>query len=207
MLPAGFIQPCVADEADKVPTGPGWIHEIKHDGYRMQVHKSGDRVRLLTRRGFDWTDRYPLARKAASALKARTLVLDCELVCVDERGIADFGKLHSRCFDEEAILYAFDVMSIDGEDLKAMPLLERKARLAALLKRSGKKLRGIHLVEHDAGDGAALFRAACKIGLEGIVSKKADSRYRPGPKRCLSWRKVKNKSAPGYRRVRDGMEG
>jgi bifunctional non-homologous end joining protein LigD len=212
MLPACFIQPCLGVDADKVPTGPGWIHEIKHDGYRMQVRKDGDRIRLLTRRGFDWTDRYPRAVAAARKIKTQSFTMDGEIVCVGEDGIADFARLHSRCFDGEAIFYAFDLMEIDGEDMKAVPLIERKARLAehvnfSGLKRGGKNYHGIHLVDHDPGDGAVLFRAACKVGLEGIVSKRAASRYMPGPKRCQSWRKIKNKSAPGYMRVRDGMEG
>jgi bifunctional non-homologous end joining protein LigD len=204
VLPASFIQPCIASQAAKVPSGDGWLHEIKHDGYRMQVRKDGDRVRLFTRRGFDWTDRYPLAVAGARKLKAQTVTLDCELVTCDERGVADFAKLHSRCADKEAFLYAFDVMELEGEDLKPLPLIERKAKLARLLK--GRSV-GIHLCHHDAGDGAALFRAACGMGLEGIVSKKADSRYRPGPKASLSWVKVKNMGAAGYLRFRDGLEG
>lgn len=218
-LPAGFIQPCLGVDADKVPTGPGWIHEIKYDGYRMQVRKDGDRVRLFTRRGFDWTDRYPRVVAAAAKIKAQSFTMDGEIVCVGQDGIADFARLHSRCFDDEAIFYAFDLMEFHGEDLKALPLIERKARLDAVWgtllgtgRRKGRPTwresgHGILPVDHDTGDGAALFRAACKMGLEGIVSKRAESRYMPGPKRCLSWRKVKNKSAPGYMRVRDGTEG
>lgn len=204
LLPAKFIQPCIAVAAEKVPTGPGWIHEIKHDGYRMQVRKDGERVRLYTRRGYDWTARYPRAAAAVAALKVRSVVLDCELVCVDTRGIADFARLHSRGYDDEAILYAFDVMEIAGEDVKALPLGERKAILARALRQNA---HGLHLVDHDAGDGAALFRAACKMGLEGIVSKKITSRYKPGPKPFPAWVKVKNKSAPGYLRFRDGLDG
>jgi ATP-dependent DNA ligase len=179
----------------------GWLYEIKHDGYRMQVRKDGDRVRLFTRRGFDWTQRYPRVVAAALKIKANSFTMDGETVCVDDRGRADFQKLHSRCFDAEAILYAFDLMELDGEDVQALPLLERKANLARMLRQSGAG------VEHNVGDGAALFRAACKMGLEGIVAKRAGSKYYPGPKSCLSWVKVKNKTAPGYMRFRDGMEG
>lgn len=203
LLPAKFVQPCLGVDSDKVPTGEGWIHEIKHDGYRMQVRKDGDRVRLFTRRGFDWTDRYPRVVAAALKVKAASFTMDGETVCIDENGVADFANLHSRCFDKEAIFYAFDLMHVDGEDLKPMPLIERKARLAKLIRRP----TGIHYVEHDADGGPDLFGAACKMGLEGIVSKRAASRYMPGPKRCQSWRKTKNKRAPGYLRVRDGMEG
>lgn len=87
LLPAKFIQPCLGIDADKVPTGPGWIHEIKHDGYRMQVRKDGDRVRLFTRRGFDWTERYPRIVAAARKIKARSCTLDGEAVCVEENGV------------------------------------------------------------------------------------------------------------------------
>lgn len=211
MLPAKFIQPCLGVDSDKVPTGDGWIHEIKHDGYRMQVRKDRDRVRLFTRRGFDWTDRYPRIVDGALKIKAASFALDGETVCVRaEDGIADFARLHSRCFDQEAILYAFDLLELNDVDSKHRPLVERKALLKNLfLNRSRKPsaITGVHLVEHDKGDGAALFRAACNMGLEGIVSKRAASRYMPGPKRCQSWRKTKNMAAPGYLRVRDGMDG
>ena len=200
--PASFIELCVASERTSVPVGQGWIHEIKHDGYRMQVRKDGDRLRLFTRRGFDWTDRYPLAAAGARKLKAQSATLDCELVCCDSNGIADFARLHSRVFDNEAFLFAFDLMELNGEDLTSQPLIERKAALAGLL---GRRAFGVHAVDYDTGDGPALFRAACDMGLEGIISKRAESKYRPGPKKCESWVKVKNKRAPGYMRFRDGM--
>ncbi|MDB5555455.1 MAG: BcepIL02 gp43 [Rhizobium sp.] len=203
LLPAKFIQPCLGVDSDKVPTGEGWIHEIKHDGYRMQVRKDGARVRLFTRRGFDWTERYPRIVAAARRVKAASFTMDGETVCVSEDGIADFARLHSRCFDREAIFYAFDLMEFDGADMKPAQLIERKERLRKLIRRPD----GIHFVEHDTDGGTELFRAACELGIEGIVSKRAAGRYMPGPKRCQSWRKTKNKRAPGYLRVRDGMEG
>lgn len=203
-LPASFVDPCVASEGTKAPAGPGWIHEIKHDGYRLQVRKNGDRVRLFTRRGYDWTARYPRVADAAAKLKAGTTTIDGELVCVDGKGVADFARLHSRGFDREAFLFAFDVMELDGVDLKPLLLSERKAILTKLLRRAPA---GIHRIDHDVGDGQALYEAACRMGLEGIVSKKLTSPYRPGPKRSLSWVKVKNKRAPGYLRVRDGLDG
>jgi ATP-dependent DNA ligase len=178
MLPACFIQPCLGVDAEKVPTRPGWIHEIKHDGYRMQVRKDGDRVRLFTRRGFDWTARYPRIVAAATKIKANSFTMDGETVCVDDRGRADFQKLHSRCFDAAAIFYAFDLMEIEGIAITATPLIERKAALAKLLRRAPA---GLHLVDHDDGDGAALFRAACKFGLEGIVSKPRCQPLHTGP--------------------------
>ena len=201
-LPSGFIEPCLAVVADKVPRTLGWAHEIKHDGYRMQLRIASDRIRLFTRRGFDWTERYPWVSESAAALRVTSATIDGEVVCAGKDGLADFARLHSRCHDGEAFLYAFDLLECDGEDLRSLPLMERKRRLAKLLKRARK---GIRLVEHDEGDGEALFRAACRMGLEGIISKKLDSRYRSG--RCKSWVKVKNQRAPGYLRVRDGMDG
>ncbi len=201
-LPIGFIQPCLAVEADKVPSTFGWVHEIKHDGYRMQLRMAAGRARLFTRRGFDWTTRYPWPSESAVGLRVRAATIDGELVCADEDGIADFARLHSRCHDGEAFLYAFDLLELDGEDLRPLPLADRKARLAKLLSRSGS---GLRLVEHDEGDGKRLFAAACRMGLEGIVSKRLDSPYRSG--RCKSWIKVKNPKAPSVLRVRDGLEG
>lgn len=204
VLPASFIQPCISVEASKVPSGPGWVHEIKHDGYRMQVRKDGDRVRLFTRRGFDWTERYGWLVESVARLKAETLTIDGELVCAGADGIADFARLHSRCADHEVFLYGFDLLEWNGEDLRPRPLLERKAVLTKILRRAPA---GIRLVDHAAGDGQALFEAACRMGLEGIVSKKIDRPYKPGPKPCSHWVKVKNRRAPAYLRVRDGADG
>jgi bifunctional non-homologous end joining protein LigD len=105
----GTIEPCIPTRASKPPVGPQWIHEIKHDGYRLIARKQGDRVRLFTRRGYDWADRYPLIRKAVEALRTASATIDGEAVCCDEAGIAIFERLHSRAHDREAFLYAFDL--------------------------------------------------------------------------------------------------
>jgi bifunctional non-homologous end joining protein LigD len=183
--------------------GDGWLHEIKHDGYRMQVRKDGNRVRLFTRRGFDWTERYGWVVESVAKLSAKTLTIDGELVVAGADGVADFARLHSRCADNEAFLYGFDLLEVDGEDLRPQPLLDRKAALAKVLRRAPAGV----LVEHADGMGQQLFEAACEMGLEGIVSKKADRPYRSGPKKCLSWVKVKNKRAPPYMRFHDGLDG
>jgi bifunctional non-homologous end joining protein LigD len=213
-LPAGFVRPSRPTEAAKVPAGEGWLHEIKHDGYRLMIRKTRDRVRLYTRRGYDWTDRYPAVTGAGAALKADSAMIDGELVCLNANGVSCFHTLHSRTNDREAMLFAFDLLELDGEDLKPRPLIERKAMLAELIATSTRgeinAVRiacGMQINEHDTGDGAALFRAACRMGLEGIVSKKMASTYRPGPKACRSWIKVRNPKAPGYLRVRDGLDG
>jgi ATP-dependent DNA ligase len=129
----GYIEPCIPTRASKPPAGPQWIHEIKHDGYRLIARKRGDRVSLFTRRGYDWTDRYPLIRNAVAGIQAASAVIDGEAVCCDDAGVAVFEKLHSRACDDRAFLYASDLLELDGEDWRPRPLEERKARLAKLI--------------------------------------------------------------------------
>jgi len=116
--------------ATKPPVGPQWIHEIKHDGYRLIARKRDDRVRLFTRNGFDWTERYPRIREAVASLRAASATIDVEAVWCDGEGLAIFEKLHSRAYDGEVILHAFDLLELDGADWRARPLDERKAKLA-----------------------------------------------------------------------------
>jgi ATP-dependent DNA ligase len=104
----GIIEPCIPTRASKPPVEPQWIHEIKHDGYRLIARKRDGRVRLFTRRGFDWTERYPRISAAVAALRAASVTIDGEAVCCDDAGVAVFEKLHSRAHDREAFLYAFD---------------------------------------------------------------------------------------------------
>jgi bifunctional non-homologous end joining protein LigD len=182
-----------------MPAGPAWVHEIKHDGYRLMVRRQGSRVRLFSRRGFDWSHRFPAIVEAAGALPVMSASLDGEAVVCGEDGIADFDKLHSRGFDDSVILFAFDLLEVDGDDLRQEPLERRKARLDKLLARAPA---GIRFNDHaDDLDGAAVFAAACKIGLEGIVSKRRDCPYRSG--RSKAWVKVKNPTSPAIHRVRE----
>jgi ATP-dependent DNA ligase len=196
--PPGFIEPCIPTLVSKPPEGPQWIHEIKHDGYRLIVRKQADRVRLFTRRGYDWTDRYPLIRDAVAALRATSAVVDGEAVCCDGAGMAVFEKLHSRAHDEQVIHYAFDLLELDGEDWRPRPLEKRKAKLQKLLI-GGRA--GILFSEHLEGDGATIFEHACKLGAEGIVSKHREHPYRSGPSKM--WLKIKNPTAPGVMRFED----
>src|SRR3954468_16539929 len=133
VLPPGFIDPCAPTMVPKPPSGPGWLHEIKHDGYRLLIRNDAGRVRLFTRRGFDWTDRYPHLVAAAAALKPASFLIDGEAVCAGTDGVTDFARLHSRVFDHEVFVYGFDLLELGGEDLKQKALLERKARLRKLL--------------------------------------------------------------------------
>jgi ATP-dependent DNA ligase len=144
--------------------GPQWLHEIKHDGYRLIVRKQDGRVRLFTRRGFDWTDRYPVIRDAAARLRARSVTIDGEAVYCDGTGLAIFEKLHSRVYDDRVFLYAFDLLELDGVDYRSQELWARKIRLERLL---AKVRGGIAFNEHLTGDGATRLQ----VGLRGYRLK------------------------------------
>ena len=165
---------------------------------RLIARKRDGRVRLLTRRGYDWTERYPRIREALATLRTASATIDGEAVICDGSGVAVFDRLHSRAYDDQALLYAFDLLELDGEDWRPRPLHERKARLAKLL---AKVPAGIRYNDHLDGDGATIFAHACKLGLEGIVSKHREHPYRSGPSKA--WLKIKNPIAPGVLRFKD----
>jgi bifunctional non-homologous end joining protein LigD len=196
--PAAFIQPCRPTIAQRPPRGEGWVHELKHDGYRLQIHVRDGRVRLYTMNAADWTRRYPRIVEHAARIKG-SAIIDAEVVWLDGEGVAQFDALHSRVMDHAAIACAFDLLMLDGDDLRRRPLSERKAALRKLLRRSKG---GIQYVEHVEGDGAEMFAAVCKLGLEGVVSKRLTALYRCGPSK--SWIKVKNPKAAASTRVLDG---
>jgi len=148
--------------------------------------------------GADWTSRYPLILAEAGRLDGFAII-DAEVVCAGEDGIPDFELLHDRTNDHAAVACAFDLLMLNGEDLRRKPFAERKAVLRKLLRRSRD---GIQYVEHTEGDGEEMFQAACKLGLEGIVSKRIDAPYRSGPAR--SWLKTRNPKAPAATRAIDG---
>ena len=194
--PAGFIEPCLPIPSDTPPSGAYWIHEIKHDGYRLMARRDPVGIRLLTRNGHDWAARYPLIVEAVNHLRVRSVLIDGEVVCCDDRGLAIFQKLRRQQNEATAFLYAFDLLELDGTDMRREPIEVRKATLASILRKSrhGVRLNG-HL-EHP--DGALVFAHACKMGLEGIVSKRLGSRYRSG--RSPDWLKFKNPAAPAVKR-------
>jgi bifunctional non-homologous end joining protein LigD len=196
--PAAFIHPCQPIVAKQPPSGPGWAHELKHDGYRLQIHVRDGRVRLITMNGADWSKRYPRIVEEAARIKG-SAVMDAEVVCLIKRGIADFDTLHGRTADHLAVACAFDLLMRDGDDLRRLPFRERKLALSKLLIRSRG---GIQYVEHTEGHGAKLFEAVCDLGLEGIVSKRLTSVDRSGQSR--TWIKVKNPNAPAATRAIDG---
>jgi len=172
------------------------VHEIKHDGYRLIVRKDGRRVRLFTRRGFEWSDRYPAITVALQMLRARSATIDGEAVYCRKDGLSDFDKLHSHAYNEDVLLYAFDLLELNGDDLRKESLERRKGRLERLLASGGW---GLRFVEHMDGDGPIIFRHACKLKLEGIVSKRKDLGYRSGPSRI--WLKTKNPASPAAMRI------
>jgi bifunctional non-homologous end joining protein LigD len=197
-LPPGFIPPCLPTASDRCKSGPDWVHEIKHDGYRLIARRNGDRVRLYTRRGYNWADRYPRILEALRSLRVRSIVIDGEAVWCGKDGKSDFDKLHSGGYDASVLLYAFDLIELDGEDLRPAPLEQRRGKLEKLLARSD----WIRFSEHITGDGAIIFAHACKLGLEGIVSKRRDLPYLSG--RCKAWIKVKNPASPAVLRIQNG---
>ena len=174
---AGFIQPCLPSLATKPPSGPEWIHEIKHDGYRLMICRDTAGMRLLTRRGYDWTARFPAIASAASVLRAKSFLIDGEAVCCDDKGIAVFDKLRQRRNEWSVFLVAFDLLELNGRDLRREPIEIRKAGLARLLRNAEP---GLQLSEHIEHEAAIVFEHACKLGLEGIVSKRRGSRYQSG---------------------------
>jgi ATP-dependent DNA ligase len=190
-------EPCLPSKAPKPPAGDSWVHEIKHDGYRLIARRVGSRVSLRTRGGFDWSQRYPCIVSAVLKLRVASVAFDGEVAWINEDGVSDFDALHSGLYDQWAPLLVFDLLEVNGEDLRGLPLLERKQRLRKLLGRAGKG--GLQYVDHLEGDGAEIFEHACRLGLEGIVSKRVDSSYRAG--RSKAWLKIKNREHPALMRV------
>src|ERR1700745_3900486 len=184
--------PCIPITGKAVPARPQWLHEIKYDGYRLILVREDKRVRLLTRNGHDWSDRYPWIVESALKNRFRQFIIDGEAVVLGVDGVVDFNALHSRQHDEEVQLYAFDILSLDGEDLRSLPLSLRKTNLARLLAR---RPHGIFVAPFGRGEiGPDLFRAACNMGLEGMVSKRVDCPYLAG--RSKDWVKAKNRNHP-----------
>jgi bifunctional non-homologous end joining protein LigD len=183
---------CVPTVATKVPASPDWLHEIKYDGYRLRVERDGDRVRLITKGGYDWSKRYPRIVEAALKNRQKQFVIDGEAVILGVDGYSDFDALHSGKHNDEVQLLAFDVLAMDGDNLRDLPLSMRKANLARLLAR---RPDGIFENEFERGEiGPDLFRKACEFGLEGLVSKRCDRPYRGG--RQKHWIKVKSRKHP-----------
>jgi bifunctional non-homologous end joining protein LigD len=197
-LPAGFIAPCLPTKAHTLPSGGLWLHEIKHDGFRIIARKDDERVRLYSRPGNDFTRRFPLIVDALSRPRSRSCIIDGEAVACDDNGLASFERIRYRHHDGDVFLYAFDLIELNGDDMRRDPLEVRKATLRSMLAKAGL---GLRFNEHLEGDGPTVFAHACKMGLEGIVSKRKDSPYRSG--RSPDWLKMKNPTAPAVKREED----
>ena len=185
------FEPCLPRLAKQPPAGSGWIHEIKHDGFRIIAQREADSVRLITRNGHDFSGRFPLILAAVAALPARSCVVDGDAIAYDEKGLSVFEMIRWRQRDNAVTLCAFDLLELDGEDLRREPNEVRKATLKGLLRRAQP---GIAFNRHFEVDGTIVYELACVLGCEGIVSKRLGSPYRPGRSDC--WVKVKNPTAP-----------
>lgn len=186
-----FVAPQLCTLVDHPPSGEGWCHEIKFDGYRVQLRVEGGEARLKTRKGLDWTGKFATIAKQASALP--DVLIDGEIVALDHQGAPDFSTLQAAISDaktDKLAFFAFDLLFAEGEDIRALPLSERKAQLKALLEARPKRRAGlIRYVEHFEADGEAMMESARQLSLEGIVSKKLNAPYRSG--RSESWTKAK----------------
>jgi bifunctional non-homologous end joining protein LigD len=195
MLRPKPIQPCLPRPTKEPPSGPGWIHEIKHDGFRVLARRDGAGVWLYTRNGYDFADRFPRIVDAVAKLPVQSCFIDGEAIVINTNGLSSFELLRSWRHDGAAILCAFDVIELDGKDLRWLPIEIRKRVLANLLLRERE---GIVFNQHYNGDGVIIFKRACALGCEGIVSKRLGSIYRSG--RVDHWLKTKNPAAPAAKR-------
>lgn len=187
-----FVPPQLCVSVDRPPGGEGWVHEIKFDGYRMQLRVAAGKASLLTRKGLDWTAQFNAIAKEAAELP--DVIIDTEIVALDRHGHPDFAALQAALSDghtSNLICFAFDLLYAEGDDLRDLPLAERKERLAGVLKAArGRRKQGlIRYVDHFETGGDAILQSACKLSLEGIVSKKLDAPYRSG--RSGGWTKAK----------------
>jgi bifunctional non-homologous end joining protein LigD len=198
-----FVAPQLATAVQRPPSGDGWGHEIKFDGYRVQLRVEGGHVTLKTRRGLNWTDKFAAIAKEASALP--DLLIDGEIVALNHNGVPNFSSLQAAIAEEKTdtlMYFAFDLLFADGMDLRRLPLNERKARLKDLLEGRKGRAEAIRYVEHFETDGKAMAESALKLSLEGIVSKKLSAPYRSG--RTESWTKLKLR--PGQEVVLGGWK-
>jgi bifunctional non-homologous end joining protein LigD len=186
----GFVKPCLATLQPNVPRGPHWVYEIKYDGYRVQAHLNRGEPAIYTRAGHDWSKHFKPIALALAKLPAKYLIADGEVVVIDSHGVPDFAALHSDLAagrTDRLLYYTFDLLYLDGFDLRASPLLERKRVLAQLL--ASADVGRILFSEHLDGKGPAIFKRACEMRLEGVISKRTDAPYRSG--RGESWIKTK----------------
>ncbi|RVD66883.1 MAG: ATP-dependent DNA ligase [Mesorhizobium sp.] len=188
-MPLKFIKPMEPELVDTPPQGDEWLHEIKFDGYRTQIIKDENGIRLFTKNGYDWTGRYIELAGEAEAIEAESFIIDGETITVDEAGRSDFHALQSavtrRKPSRDLYLVAFDLLHLNGHDLRNMPVEDRREILQALIPAVGR----IQASKAMPGTGDAVYHLVDRAGLEGMVSKRKDSVYRSGP--TMNWRKIK----------------
>ncbi len=185
--PLPFVEPCQPTLRSAPPGGPGWISEVKFDGYRTQAHRSAAGAGLYSRNGYSFDGRFSGLSFALRELPARTAILDGEIVAVSSKGLPAFHALHLRHAAPDSICYwAFDLLHLNGKDLRGMPLRHRRDKLQELIERFAYPLV---LFSESFDDAHALLQACEARGMEGIVSKRSDAPYRSG--RCPNWIKVK----------------
>lgn len=194
--PVGLVAPMLPTLVDEPPEGEEWLHEIKFDGYRTVLTISGKDVHAYTRNGFDWTEKYGPVVASALALRCRSAIIDGEMCVQDAAGVTDFGALRRavKTSPEKLVLFAFDLLVLDGEDLRGKPLRERRQLLQRLI--GDNLVSRIHFSQEHVGGGSEFFRVAEQHGLEGIVSKRADSLYASG--RTEAWLKTKSYTVADY---------
>ena len=181
-----FILPSSPLLRDRPPTGVGWLHEVKFDGWRVQLHKSERGAAIYTRNAHDYTSRLPSIAGAIATLSVQSVIIDGELTVCDDRGFPDFRSLHFRRREHGLCVWAFDLLHLNGKDLRALPLTERKAKLEKLVyKARDNWLR----FSENFDDGVKLLASCERVGLEGIVSNRKDAPYRSGKG---DWIKVKS---------------
>ena len=173
----GFVEPALATSVDKVPIGDRWIHEIKFDGYRVQLHIANEDIKVFTRRGNDWTKRFKKVAADAYLVNAGSAIIDGEIVVPAANGSTDFSVLQNELKGKSTkiVMVGFDLLYLNGYDLRRLPLIERKASLKKLIAKTAVQFSKSFEV-----DGREMFEHACGLGLEGVVSKVRDSRYPSG---------------------------
>jgi bifunctional non-homologous end joining protein LigD len=192
---------CLPTRAKVVPDGPDWLHEVKYDGYRLCVERDWDRVRLITRGGYNWARRYPWIVESALKNRYKQFVIDGEAVALGVDGISDFNALHSGKNNDEVQLFAFDILALDGDDLRHLPLSMRKAHLSRLLAR---RPDGVFVSPFEQGcDRPGPLPRRLQYGPGGPGLKRRDRPYRGG--RSKHWVKVKNRKHPAMERVKDAF--
>lgn len=169
-----FIEPLMPTLVDKPPEGDGWIHEVKFDGYRSQIIIDDAEVRIFTRRGLDWTAKYRDLVETARGLNVRSAIIDGEIIVLNDAGVSDFGELRKAITGRQHDLYfvAFDLLHVNGHDLRDMPLIDRREVLQAMIPTDKR----IQFSEALPGSGAAVFLLVDQADLEGVVSKRKDSK-------------------------------